>query len=359
MSSSVPLYSNDLSDLRWLEVRASAVASSTFKGRTGVRLDTGFVTVPTLDLESAVVEVEIAAPGPCYPGIAFRIAGETECDLAYVQPHASGQWDAIVYDPIFNGSNTWQLYHGPAFQKRASIPTKEWFDLRVEFAGEEASASVGSQPALLVPHLAHPARPGAIGIWTYRPAYFRNLRVFDNPGAGGRVSGLRQLGESGSASGGASESPGHDATGAAGGVAGLPPSLVTEWLVRGFGVVKCEPHGILVLNRYFPVTRREVTLSRIFVLDHDAEVVVSFGFSDEASLALDGEVVFTGSNTFKGFADRASRGYAELGAHRVAHSLMAGKHELTVKLGNTEPFGWGLALSVEAEGLSLLPAKPG
>jgi len=75
--------------------------------------------------------VEIFAEAPCYPGIAFRVKDPGDLELAYVVPHASGQWDAIQYDPVFNGSNTWQVYHGPPYQAAATVPTGEWLTLRV------------------------------------------------------------------------------------------------------------------------------------------------------------------------------------------------------------------------------------
>ena len=76
MSGPTPVYAHDLSDLRWLTVKASVASPGTLKGKAGVRLEDGLLIVPNLGLSSGAVEVEIAAPGPAYPGVAFRMADQ-------------------------------------------------------------------------------------------------------------------------------------------------------------------------------------------------------------------------------------------------------------------------------------------
>lgn len=359
MSSPVPVYQHDLSDLRWLSVKAEVASPGVLKGGKGIRLENGLLTIPNLDLSSGAVEVEIAAPGPAYPGIAFRIQDPLNFELAYTQPHCSGMWDAIQYDPVFHGSNTWQIFHGEAFQQKASMPTDDWYSFRVEFYGDWAMATIDGQPPLIVRGLARPADPGSVGIWTYLPAYFRNLRVYGAPMSGSEPPP-------------AGEAPGSpQSTYLAGhqsmlvpdpvpprtSAPKLPPGTVTEWFAEGYGVVKVEPHGILLLNRHFPLALREVTLSRRFVLEYDAEVRMEFGFSDDIAILMDGETVFAGSHTYRPTPDRAGRGYIQPGQYKAAKKLPAGEHAITVKLRNSEPFGWGLAFSMAAERLELLPAN--
>jgi len=96
----------------------------------------GMVLISDLELENVGIEVEILAPAPCYSGIVFRFSDSRDFELAYAVPVASDQSDAIQYDPVFNGSNTWQLHTGPAYQKQATIPTGAWFTLRVDVEGE-------------------------------------------------------------------------------------------------------------------------------------------------------------------------------------------------------------------------------
>jgi hypothetical protein len=95
---------------------------------------------------------------------------------------------------------------------------------------------------------------------------------------------------------------------------------------------------------------------RQFELAASGEVELAFGFSDELSLAVDGEERFAGANTFKGFASYGERGYAHLGAHTLRLRLDQGLHLLTARLKVTEGFGWGMILRAIGEGLRWLPA---
>ncbi len=342
MSSPTPVYQHDLSDLRWLAVRAEVASPGAIKGRNGIRLENGLITIPNLDLTSGAVEVDIAAPGPAYPGIAFRIQDPLNFELAYTQPHCSGLWDAIQYDPVFHGSNSWQIFHGEAFQQKASLPTGDWYTFRVDFEGSTAWATIEGQPPLVVSRLAKPAVPGSTGIWTYLPAYFCNLRVY-GPSLVDQQYALI-----------ADPTPPRPSRATR---QKLPPGTVTEWFAEDYGVVDVEPHGILLLNRYFPMALKEVTLSRRFVLEYDAEVRMAFGYSDDIAIIIDGETVFAGSHTYRPTPDRAGRGYVQPGQVKTTKRLPAGEHTISVKLRNSEPFGWGLAFALEAEGLALVPAS--
>jgi len=129
--------------------------------------------------------------------------------------------------------------------------------------------------------------------------------------------------------------------------------------VEGYGVVTCEPNGVINLNRHLPVSLGEVRLTRRFEMPEVEAVTFEFGFSDALSLELDGQVIFSGENTFTGFADYAARGYVELGEQSLRQVLAPGTHCLTAALRESEGFGWGLALSAHGEGLRWLPVELG
>ncbi len=169
-------YATNLTNLEALDVHARVAEVVTWRGRRALRLD-GLALVPDLEVREASVEVEIWAEGACYPGIVFRVADVLNFELAYAVPHCSGVWDALQYDPVFHGSNTWQLYHGEGYQKAATVPTGEWFHLRVDVQGESVAICVDGQPPLVVQQLAHAHASKRVGLWTYLPAYFSNLRV--------------------------------------------------------------------------------------------------------------------------------------------------------------------------------------
>ncbi|GAG34550.1 unnamed protein product, partial [marine sediment metagenome] len=249
------------------------------------RLENGLALVPGHAVADASVEVLIGVEGAAYPGVAFRVADVLNFELAYATPHVSGQWDALQYDPVFHGSNTWQIHHGPSYQRSAEVPTGSWFQLRVDFYGTRAAISVEGQPPLVVERLARTAEAGLLGLWTYRPAHFSDLRVSTCDGAN------IPRGEMPSAAEGS----------------------LDAWFVEGYGAVTCEPNGVINLNRCLPMSLGEVRLTRRFEIPESGDVTFEFGFSDKLALMVDGQMIFSGEHTFRGFADRAARGYVESG----------------------------------------------
>jgi hypothetical protein len=314
-----------------LEIRAGQAEMVTWQGRKALRLENGLALAPEVKVKDASIEALIGAEGPAYLGVAFRVADVLNYELAYAVPHVSGEWDALQYDPVFHGSNTWQLYNGPAYQREAQVETGRWFRLNLDCRGARAAVSVDGQPPLVVERLARPAAAGPFGLWTFRPAYFCDLRV----------SACERL-----------EIPGGE-------VPSVAEDVVETWFVEGYGVVTCEPNGAVNLNRYLPASLEKARLVRRFETSEEGEMTFEFGFSDSLSLTLDEKVIYTGENTFTGFADRAARGYVELGTASVRQVLPAGSHCLAAELAVSEGFGWGLVLAARGEGLRWLPAAFG
>jgi hypothetical protein len=319
------IYENDLSDPRNLYLRDAKAETVEWQGRRALKLD-GLAVIPTLSLTEGHIEVQIGADGAAYPGLAFRVADVANYELAYAQPHTSGLWDAIQYDPVFHGSNTWQLHHGLPYQRLAPIPMGEWFTFSVDFK-DECALILANHYLLVTNYLAHTHQYGMIGLWTFLPAYFCDLRVTEVEHDPRRSTFVHHVN----------------------------PSNIAAWFVEGFGVIACEPTGILNLNRYFPVGSGEVRLTRSIDAAAEETIELDVGFSDELTLQIDDEVIFTGRNVFQRMsADWATRGYVEPTAH-VQHTLSPGRHWLTAILKDTEYFGWGLIVNLRGESIKLLP----
>ena len=325
------LLKNNLLDTDELCIQAERAEVVTWQGHKALRLENGLALIPNYQITDARIEVMVGVDGPAYPGIAFRLADVLNFELAYPVPHVSGFWDALQYDPVFHGSNTWQLYHGSAFQSSTQVCTGNWFRLKLEIYGHRLAVSVDGQPPLVVERLAHPASAGMVGLWTYLPAFFRTLRISTCDGENIPRG----------------ERPAYD------------DEIIKAWFLEGFGVVQCEPNGVVNLNRCLRNSSPAARLSRRFEMSAAGEIDFDLGFSDMLALELDGEEVFSGENKFKGFTDRASRGYAELGAHSLQCWLEAGQHRLSAMLSSSEPFGWGLTCAVYGGGLRWLPAELG
>lgn len=337
------IWENALADLTALDLRHAEAEVVDWGARHALRLNGGLVPIPGLGRTDATVEVLVGTDGPAYPGIAFRMTDTANYELAYAVPHASGLWDALQYDPVWHGSNTWQLYYGPSYQQAAEVPTGRWFRLRLSYCGARSALWVDDGLPLAVSQLSHPTERGLLGLWTYRPAHFAELRVstcstLDLPPAPPPPA--------------PSES--------------VSAGTVDAWFVEGYGVV-AAPGGRLVLNHYLPATMGQARLVRRFEAREACpraergkrEVRLRFGYSDALSLTLDGREIYAGECTFSGFGDRAARGYAELGRAEVRETVTSGMHTLVATLRVSEPFGWGLVLTGEGAGLRWLPAGLG
>ena len=320
------MYVNALDSLDDLDLHARSAEIVTWQGRQALKLD-GLALIPNVLADDATIQVRVGADDASYCGVAFVARDHDDYELIYAQTHTSGQWDAIQYDPVFHGSNTWQMHNGPAYQATAIVPTGRWFHVRCDSQSGRASFSIDGQPPLIVEKLAHGWRRGEIGLWAYKPAYFSDLHVrpLSAPMAG---QGVRPR---------------------------CPGGAIREWMVDGYGVVDCEPNGTINLNRLLSIDRGEACLSRYFTLSQPGTVELAFGFSDELTVAIDQHGVFHGANTYRGMGSRAERGYVERGMHVVSRELAAGTHLLSCRLKVCEPFGWGLMMTLHGEQARLLP----
>lgn len=326
------IYQNDLSHLDGLSIHATSAEIVSWLGRQSLKLD-GLVVIPDLEVTSGHIEVEIAALGPAYPGIAFRLADRINYELAYTQPHTSGKWDALQYDPIFHGSNTWQMYYGPGYQQAVQVFGDRWFRFSVDFDDDWAIVSLEDQPPLVVKPLAHTHRTGWIGLWNYLPACFSNLRIHDQP-----VLTPAKV-----------EIPTRPAP---------PPGTIMEWYMEGYGRIACEETGILNLNRCLPRSCREASLSRQFELAESSELEVALGCSDQLTLLLDGQILLACENLFHSSPEWYERGYVALN-QPISFIAAPGKHRLEAVIKDTEGFGFGMTLALSGADFRLLPVELG
>ena len=112
--------------------------------------------------------------------------------------------------------------------------------------------------------------------------------------------------------------------------------------------MKSEPNGALNLNRYFPASVNEATLCKRFASRRAGRLALSFGFSNQLELSLDGQTVYTGQHLWKPSPNWAERGYGTSTMPGLDLPLPAGDHELVARLRRQEYFGWGLILRLES-----------
>ena len=151
-----------------------------------------------------------------------------------------------------------------------------------------------------------------MGLWTYLPAYYSNLCVWDDLPDFAVYSFPAPP--------------------------GLPaPGTLMEWFLEGYGVVACEPSGILNLNRYLPVSVEQVRLVREIEMLADGNLTFSIGFSDVLSLQVDEQVIFSGENLFHSSPHWAERGYVSLD-QQVSIPLSQGRHRIAGRFAGKRVF---------------------
>jgi len=90
----------------------------------------------------------------------------------------------IQYDPVMNGSCTWQIYNGPPYQAKAPFDPGEGAKLALDVGPNSVAVFVGEQaaPRLVIPNLQLGRSTGRIGVWGYLPGYIRKLTIREKAG---------------------------------------------------------------------------------------------------------------------------------------------------------------------------------
>ncbi|MGH7287076.1 MAG: family 16 glycoside hydrolase [Myxococcota bacterium] len=340
----------DFSPERW-NFRAAASAVEEKLGRRSLFLRGGHAYYQDVAFADGWLEVDLAFPRQrTFGGVLFRVVAEGHQEKIYLRPHKSGLDDALQYEAVFDGSTTWQLYSAPTYMRPLDIPKEEWCRLRVVFSGDEAKVYFDGdpEPAMVVSDLKRDYAKGGIGLWAGPGgAWFSNLRYSAAP-----------------------EAPPPPRTEAA-----LHPGIVQRWelseafaaedalperlpAISGWQPVGVEPPGILVIDRYrkssstLPPSMeyvqrlgrangRRIVYARAVVESQSEQVKrMSFGYSDEVSIFLNGRILFTGRSAFR-FRDPGFMGVMDVENDAVYLPLAKGRNEIVV--GVAEFFGgWGL-----------------
>jgi DNA-binding beta-propeller fold protein YncE len=296
-----------------------------------------------VEFEDGVIECDFAmkAGVRSYPGILFRVQSEEDYERVYLRPHRSPLYDdAIQYIPAFHGVDSWQLYNGPGITTRAVIPTGRWVHVKIEVLGTQARVFLdnAAQPALAIGDLKRGKTKGGIALTTMGDgnSYFSNFSFRDGsllsfpptplvdqpPGClldwelsqpfkkraldFDTYPDLKALGVT----------PWKKATASVNGILDI---------ARTYGRLGVEPDGILART--------------VIKADKDGPQKFWFGYSDEASLFLNGRLVFYGNSAYR-YRDTSFLGIVGL-YDAVSLPLKKGDNELLVVIGETSG-GWGL-----------------
>ncbi len=351
----------EFSGRTWTSTSSDAKVEQ-YLGREALRLRGGTVLLDDVEFESGVIEYDMATTGHrSFVGVMFRSreAGPVGYEEFYLRPHQTGRFDAVQYTPVYNGISAWQLYS--EYNAPVNIPRNEWIHVKLVIAGSHMDVFVSDMetPVIVVRHLRRGPGPGRVGLTAnfpgaqatdIYPTAFANVsvRVDDGP-----VNWVQDVAPSVSTGiiGAWSLSPAVAATAAS--VEALDDGVMAG---GGWRVVHTDSTGRLNIAAHtgFPRGARQGTVyARAIIHSDRAQVVkLNYGFSDRASLFLNGQLLFTGNNTYR------SRSLRYLGAMTLNNdaiylNLSEGENELVFAV--SEAFGgWGLTARLrDTEGVTV------
>ncbi len=325
-----------LSD-NWKTLGSASVKESDSGFITLISEGVGIAYLDGLEFENGVIECDLYSPTQkAYLGLAFRIGELVNYECIYFQPHTSGKWDAIQYDPIFNSSATWQLYNGKDYQAVADIPVQEWFHVKLEVIDDIAIVYLNNNqnPSLSV-KLKHDITSGAVGVFSYHPANFKNLKVTKyDP-----LSGSEKHHESNI----------------------KDESYISSWLIsepydnynqnkdiqvlnksiNKWHLIDAEDY-LVNLNKHFVKTNTKNTvLAKVFINSKKTQSKkLYFGYSDKVRVCLNSEMLFEGDNSFVESGDYRDRGYVLENDKTIDVLFLEGENELIMEI-SEDKFGWG------------------
>jgi hypothetical protein len=305
----------------------------------------GTAVLKDIEFEDGTIECEIAmkAGARSYPGILFRFQSEEEYERVYLRPHRSPLYDdAVQYIAAFHGIDSWQLYNGPGLTARAVVPTDRWVPVRIEVQGAQARVFLDNapQPVLVIGDLKHGKSRGRLGLTTVPDgtAFFSNFSFRQNGSMAFPPPPLVHP----------------------------PPGCVRDWEIsrpikrrlidfdsypdaKALGVsswtkVSALPEGVLDFSRTYGRLGAEpdaILARAVIQADKDGPKKFWLGYSDEASLFVNGRLVFYGNSAYR---SRDSSFLGILGLYdAVSLPLRKGANEVMFIIG--EAFGgWGFVL---------------
>jgi hypothetical protein len=145
----------------------------TFQGKEGIRLTDGRIVLKDSTFLDGTIEFDMMLANTRYfPGFGFRMLDNSSFEDVYLRPHRVNNPDALQYMPVFNGQESWQLYHGDGYSATVTYPLDEWIHIKLVVRGTQAEVYVGDQikPALVIHQLKRAPKPGRLMLDNGAPA---------------------------------------------------------------------------------------------------------------------------------------------------------------------------------------------
>jgi hypothetical protein len=327
-----------------------------YQGRKALFLEGGAAVLKDFELRDGIIDADVATPATRgFFGFDFRIdKDEANYEEVYLRQHKSGLPDAMQYTPVLNTGRNWQIYNGPGFTGAVDIPKAEWFHLRLEVRGAQAKLYVKDmgKPALVMSDLKSGVQQGKIALYVLTGAtYFSNVEIRTTPDAPWEHH-----------------------------LPPMPPGTITKWTLSPsydalarhterplshaeieaiqWQQVEAEPPGFVVIYRYREAPHIRVSFANDFskhlepqpgtkliyartTIDSDQDQVkkLLIGYSDEVSVFLNGQILYTGRSA-QNFRDPGFLGIVNAENDAVYLPLKKGNNELVLAVSELGG-GWG------------------
>ena len=332
---------------------APRVAFVEHLGRPSLRLGGGSALLGNVQFQDGTIEVDVSGKPSGFAFLVFRASSANDGEDVYLRMGLSGTADAVQYMPMYGGLGSWKLYHGPGYTASATFDPRAWTHLRIDVAGRRATVFVGDAtvPTMIVPELKGPRMIGAIGVFEGTPGGASDSVLFSNFRYTPRAPVVTSVAPTRSTREGVIR---HWSLSAA-----VPIDTATidslPSVARGDRAawlsVEAEASGVLNFARYRAMAGpRTLVVARTVIHADRAELRrLSFGYSDDATLFLNGRPLFSGRNGYQ------ARYPSNLGLmtsdDAVYLPLRAGDNELLLAV--AEVFGgWGITARLEPSAVS-------
>ena len=305
---------------------------------------TGIAYMDGLDFQNGTIECDLYSPSDkAYLGIVFRITSLYNFEYIYFQPHTSGKWDAVQYDPLFNGSATWQLYNGTAYQAVANIPIREWFHVKIQVLGDSAKVYLdNNQRPVISVKLKHDYAIGNIGVCSYHPAYFANFKVTKLDTVVSSTPEQKTAFNNTYISNWLISEPYNNYN------FKIEKPFLNDSIVGKWQTINTEENYLMNLNRYFSLSKTKNTvLAKVTINSKKTQKKkLYFDYSDKIKIYLNTESIYTGDNSFHESDKIEDRGYVLDKNQMIELPLRKGENELILEI-SEKKFGWGFIAQLE------------
>jgi hypothetical protein len=307
---------------------------------------------------NGTIEFDVELTGAGFPGINFRMSPDRKNgDNFYIRsfgPVPPEARNTLQYAAIMDGMSIWDL--SDEYQSGAVINQGAWNHVKLVINGKQMKAYVNdmSRPALSVPELEGLNESGGISL--SGNVIYANLVIRPNANEGLPASpGYQTSANDTRYIRNWELSPQQEFPFGRDIVMPLPsmhgtlnkselPDSSTKWVP-----IRAESRAIVNLSRKYGSAdndRRRMAWLRTTITSAKAQnKSLQFGFSDEAWVFLNGQIVFVGKNYF-GMPQMKNDGRCTIDNSSFNLPLKEGKNELLIGLANYF-YGWGIIARFE------------